>query len=158
MLSGRDTTVSHFHTDPKLISQVGCKFSLKVGRFIYLDADGIYKLALSSASEIESNIQGYVWSFLDNDNFYLKSGIGPASYRFPLEPDFFDTDINGHVIENQVNALMVPGALGDRIWLSETVPGAIQSDRPSSYPVSLGFKTEYGFMYRPDVIFCCVSP
>jgi hypothetical protein len=157
MLSGRDTTISHFHTDPKLISQIGCKFSLKVGQFVYLDHDGIYKLALSSATEIESNVQGYVWSFLDNDNFYLKIGIGPAFYRFPLESDFFDTDINGNVIENQVKNLKVPGNLGDRIWLSETVPGEIQSFRPSSYPVCLGFKTAYGFMYRPDVIFCCVS-
>ncbi len=84
----RDKTVSHFHTDPKLIEQIGSETDLKVGQVVYLDTDGFYKPAMA-VSEQQQNIQGIIWDFKKQDGFLLKFEPGPYSYRFALTKDFF---------------------------------------------------------------------
>ncbi len=134
----RDKSISHFHLDPKLIQQTDAKTTLDIGKFVYLDTDGIYKLAISNGTEIQANVQGYVWSFVGNDAFYLKSGFGPLEYRFPLPGDF-----------------SIPGNVGDELYLSASSYGDMQTTTPSAYGFIVGYKTDYGMLYRPDPLFCC---
>jgi len=154
-VSVRDKTVSHLHTDPKLITQIGCQSTLKVGQFVYLDTDDLYKPGLSGSSKQKTFIHGYVWSFIDEDHFYLRMSVGPVKYRFPFGPEFFLTNGDGTVDEYNVNPFKIPGNIGDRLWLSETEPGGVQIFKPKVWPLAVGFKTEFGLYYRPDTIFCC---
>jgi len=159
MTNFRDKTVGHSHTDPRLIQQNGCTSTLSIGQVVYLDADGIYKPARSSAID-ESNIQGIVWSFVGNNQFYLKTSIGPLRYRFPYTKNFFNTTGLGKVDEYSPLNTKFPGNIGGKLYLSETIPGELQSEEPTYLPVIVGYKTSYGMIYRPDINTCCnnISP
>jgi len=139
-ISQRDKTISHFHTDPKFIAQPLSSQILSVGQFVFLDTDGVYKPAISNATEQMANVIGYVWS-LEADGFYLKMGYGPMEYRFPIPL-----------------TLEVPGNLGDEVYLSATVPGGMQTTAPTGYPLVVGYKTDYGMLYRACPTFCCIPP
>ena len=124
--SARDKSISHFHVDPKLIKQIGASSTLSIGQLVYLDTDGLYKPALA-VSEQMSNIQGIVWSFVGADSFYLKSEPSQLSYRLPFTKDYFNTFPNGKVNPVSINNTKIPGDLGAKVYLSETVPGGLQS-------------------------------
>ncbi len=147
MSMARDKTISHFHTDPIFIEQIGAGSSLIAGQFVYLDTDNFYKPAIA-LTEKESNVQGYVWSFVGSDAFYLKTDNGPMRYRFPFTRDFFNNDINGRIDEYSPNILKIPGSLGEKLYLSETEAGSVQTTQTSLYKVIIGYKTDYGIMYN----------
>lgn len=134
--SQRDKSISHFHLDPKYILQKPT--GLCLGQFVFLDIDGLYKPAIST-SEQQSNVQGFVYA-KDIEGFWLKSGYGPIEYRFPVDDTF-----------------SVPGTLGDEVFLSATVSGGMQATQPATWPFIVGYKTDYGLLYRPDPVFCCTG-
>ena len=143
MPSYRDKTISHSHSDPKIIEQIGAKNSFIIGDLVYLDVDNIYKLALS-VDDQKQNIQGVIWSFPTPDSFYLRIAPGPFEYRFPIEQNFIDN--------------FIPGNVGDRLWLSNTNPGKMVNTKTGGdFEVFVGYKTDYGFLYRPELYICCVS-
>jgi hypothetical protein len=152
----KDKTIGHIHTDPKLIQQTNCKNTLKIGMLVYVDPyDELYKPALSTPIEITSNVLGVVWGFVGANKFYLRTLPGPMEYRFPLTKDYFN--MNGKVIDElSPNNDLIPGDLGDRLWLSETQEGRMQSTKPLGGNITLmvGYKTKYGFVYQPKYI-CC---
>lgn len=146
-----DKTKNHFHIDPKLIYQK-IEPEFKPGKFVYLSETGIYKLA-KATSEIESNVQGIIWEVF-TDSFYLKTQFGPLSYRYPFGPEYFNKTVLGFVDEKSPN-INIPGNIGDKIWLSYNKPGGMESFNPSSYSLLLGYKTDYGMVYRPEFVKCC---
>lgn len=138
-------TIGHIHTDPKLIQQTDCRTSLVIGKPVFLDIDGLYKLAYISTDDQTSNIQGLVWGFLGKDKFLLRATPGPMEYRFPLTKTYFD--ISGVPLNS-----MIPGSLGDIIWLG-TSPGEYSTTKSTFI---IGYKTAYGFVYQPKNI-CCLT-
>lgn len=152
----RAKTTSHYHTDPKLIEQEGCKSFLKPGMLIYLDKDGYYKPAIATCQR-SCNIIGILISFVGEDKFYLKHNHGHMSYREPLPPDWFFT-IDGKVDEWAPLFEKIPNTLGNPVYLSDTVPGGMMSSPPlnDKYVVQAGYRTEYGFYFKPEP-FCCLS-
>lgn len=154
MASMRDKTIGHMHTDPILIEQIGARSTLQVGQVVFVDSDGIYKPAMA-VEDKQRDIEGVVWSFVGNDAFLLRVSPGPMQFRLPLTRDFFNQDGNGRIIENSPNDAKIPGTLGQKLYLSATVPGGLQATRPTSHALIVGYKTDYGFMYRPDLVECC---
>lgn len=150
----RAKTNSHYHTDPKLIEQEGCKTILKPGMLVYIDKDEIYKPAIATCQR-SCNIIGVVVSFVGNDKFYLKQNHGHMYYREPLPPDWFFT-IDGKVDELAPLFEKIPNTLGNPVYLSDTVPGGMMSSPPinNKYVVQAGYRTEYGFYFKPEP-FCC---
>lgn len=149
----KDKTIGHIHTDPKLIIQPNCKSILSIGMLVYLNPNNeLYLPAISTDEEITSNVQGIIWNFVGDDKFLLKILPGPMEYRFPLPKEFFN--ISGNTITP--NITYIPGNYGDRLWLSETKPGRMQSNKPTfpNIPLIVGYKTPYGFLYQPKYI-CC---
>jgi hypothetical protein len=152
----RAKTTSHYHTDPKLIEQVGCKTMLKPGMLVCIDKDGVYKPAIATCQRY-CNIIGIVISFVGDDAFYLKHNHGHMSYREPLPPDWFFT-IDGKVDEMAPLFEKIPNTLGNPVYLSDTVPGGMMSSPPlnNKFVVQAGYRTEYGFYFKPEP-FCCAS-
>jgi hypothetical protein len=150
----RAKTTSHYHTDPKLIEQIGCKTMLRSGMLVYLDKDGYYKPAIALCQR-SCNIIGVVISFVGEDKFYLKHNHGHMYYREPLPPDWFFT-IDGKVDEFAPLFEKIPNTLGNPVYLSDTVPGGMMSSPPinNKYVVQAGYRTEYGFYFKPEP-FCC---
>lgn len=159
--SHKGKSKGHIHNDPKLIQQSDKFSDLPIGKFVYLDKDSkSYKLALSTTDQRKSWVQGLVWSHIGDptdkskfSKFYLRVAPGPMSYRFPLTKDYFNTD-------GSVNNTVIPGQFGDILWLSETDPGGMQTNKPISTHLRLiiGYKTNYGFLYQPKYIECCGDP
>jgi len=141
MTSYRDLTISHSHTDPKLLYQANAEQTFNIGDIIYLDVDNIYKLAQAIDGQ-KQNVQGVIWSFPTPDSFYLRIAPGPFEYRIPLEQSFIDSRI--------------PGGIGAELWLSDVSPGRMVNLKPDTlYDVFIGYKTDYGFLYRPELYICC---
>ena len=150
----KNKTVGHYHSDPVLIYQNNAKYDLKIGCPVYLDyTTNAYKLA-SANQIISANVIGVVWKFIGNNKFYLKMNSGPMKYKLPLGIDYFNKDEFGTVIENSPNNLLIPGNYGTTLWLSDSVPGGLQTTRPLFNTVIIGYKTEYGYLYRPKIIRC----
>lgn len=147
----KNSSIKHIHEDPLLIEQANCKSILSVGQFVYQNSNGIYNPALATSNQAIGWVQGVVWSFIDENSFYLKTTPGPFEYRHPLTKDFF---INGIVNEEKI-----PGSYGDILWLSETSPGNMQNTvpAPGNMRMLLGYKTIYGFLYQPKYITCCID-
>lgn len=152
----RAKTTSHYHTDPKLIEQPGCKSFLKSGMLVFIDKDGIYKPAIATCQR-SCNIIGVVMSFIGSDKFYLKQNHGHMYYREPLPPDWFFT-IDGKVDDLAPLFEKIPNTLGNPVYLSDSVPGGMMSSPPinNKYVVQAGYRTEYGFYFKPEP-FCCDS-
>ena len=156
-----DKTKNHFHQDPKLIVQEKAAKTLMIGQIVYLDDDMIYKPAIATSRQ-KCNIQGVVWSFVGKNEFYLKTEPGPMYYKFPFVPTWFVTDAYNVVYENALLYQNIPGAIGEKVYLSNTVPGGLMSDPYKSltifnsvsfdhkYSVLIGYRTEYGLLYRPE--------
>lgn len=142
-------TVNHYHGDPKLIEQDGCQASLLIGDFVYLDSDGIYKKAIANSRK-SSNVQGIVWSFVGDNKFYLKHNHGHMFYRHPLPKYWFNLDIDGNVDEKSPLYSYIPSLLGNPLYLSDITPGRMTTNPPSTYIFMLGYRTEYGFYYKPE--------
>lgn len=155
-----DKTKNHFHLDIKYIDQIAPGVP---GQFVYLDNHGDYKLAISisyddatyDTNAIKSNVQGVIWSIIGDVGFFIKTSYGSLKYREPLGPEYFNKNSNEIVIENEPNINMLPGKLGDKLWLSTTVPGNVQLEESN---ILLGYKTSYGMLYRPEYIFCVRHP
>lgn len=143
-----DKTKNHFHIDIKYIDQD--PMGMIPGQFVYVDNDGIYKLAIMSDEKISSNVQGVVWSLLKN-GFYIKTSFGSLKYREPFGPLFFNKNNDGETLEFEPNNDLIPGDLGDKLWLSGVVAGAVQS---SENGVLIGYKTNFGMIYRPEFVWC----
>ena len=144
----KNKNLNHYHTDPKLIHQINCKNTLHLGSIVYLDTDYNYKLAYSDSNSdnmTTSLVQGVVYGFKGNDYFYLKINPGPMEYKYPLDKKFFNYD-------GTPSDLYIPGNIGSTLWLSEYIPGKLQSVQPTNNPVIIGYKTDYGFLYRPKII------
>ena len=171
----KNRTVGHFHVDPILIQQTNAKEDLgnSIGRPVYLAANGKYYLAQANTEE-SANVVGVIWSFLGPHKFYLKCSTGPLIYRFPLpgyffEPVFLGIDENTNtdiwsIDPNIPNIEVLPGEVGDMLWLSKDIPGEFVSQRPVQgldpnppQLVILGFKTHTGYMFRPKIIECLGS-
>jgi hypothetical protein len=75
----RDSTIGHYHIDPKLIFQEDAGSTLEIGQLVYLDPiDQNYKPAIALPAEPEkSNVCGVVWSFEGENQFYLRQGTTP---------------------------------------------------------------------------------
>lgn len=160
-----DKTKNHFHQDPKLIQQIDAASTLMIGQIVYLDHDGLYKPA-EATSRLKSNVQGVVWSFIGQNEFYLKTEPGPLQYRLPFIPDWFFKDMYNIVSENSILYKYIPGAIGEKVYLSHTIPGGLMTDPYISkmtydyyvnvlhfnpkYSVLIGYRTEYGLLYRPE--------
>lgn len=152
--SHKDKNSGHIHTDPKLILQANCTTELKPGQPVYYDEQlQKYLPAISERSNVKKSfIQGIVWGFIGTDKFYLRVQPGPMEYRMPLTAEYF-TALKPSVI---VNNSLIPGDYGSPLWLSESVPGGLSADPPLTGPkVIIGYKTDYGFIYRPKSIVCC---
>lgn len=140
------------NTDPRLISQTGCSSSLSIGQMVYLDTNtNTYKPA--SATSVETSyVQGFVYGFNGADQFYLKTGIGFASYRFPLGPEYFNVYPSTVTPNpNDPNEAYIPGNVGDALYLAEVSGGRLQATIPSGNITLLGYKTQTGFLYRPSL-------
>jgi len=146
----RDKTISHIHHDPKLIEH-DYPVNFVPGQILYMHESGQYKLAYASDFK-PSQVIGVVWSIVDDRHFWLKCEPCPMSYRFPFAKSYFN-QIGGVVQENNST---LPGQMGVKLWLSETVPGYVQLVKPT-YPTLVGYRTEYGMIYRPDITSCCVQ-
>lgn len=149
---------NHFHTEPVLIEQENCKTTLKVGQLVYVDSnDGKYKPALAVSLK-KSTVQGMVWSFIDNNKFYLKTSPGPIQYRFPLNSTWMYNS-NELVIEDVVLFNKIPTNIGKPIYLSDTVPGAMSGTRPEilNYAVLIGYKTSFGLNFKVEPYIVCYS-
>lgn len=152
----RDKTIGHIHTDPRIIYQPDAQETLEIGMLVYLDCDGVFKPALAVPEK--SELAGVVWSFEGPHNFYLHQGDGPMLYRFPLTPEFFSSDGDGRVRENAPDPILIPGHLGDLLYLSPTEPGRMTHVRPTGIDeceVVVGKKMQYGFLYQPGDPVCC---
>jgi hypothetical protein len=148
----RDKTIGHFHIDPVFVPQVSAADTLEAGQILYLDNDGLYKPALA-VEDKQINIVGIVWDITPT-GFYLRTTPGPMQYRLPLPASYFNLDVNGRPDENNPNTAKIPGNFGQKLYLSETIPGGLQLDKPA-FAVIVGYKTKYGFIYRPDLAQCC---
>lgn len=151
-----DKTVGHFHTDPKLFHQVNVQETLKIGQFVYLDTDGLYKPAIATTQR-SSNVQGIVYSFVGNDEVYIKHTPGHMFYRHPLPPEWF-AEIDGVVQENAPLFSHIPNLLGHPVYLSDVHAGGMMTNPPSNnkYVVLVGYRTDYGFYFKPEP-YCCES-
>lgn len=149
-----DKTKNHFHTDPKLIEQTNVSNDLLIGQLVYLDEDGLYKPAIAT-DRLKSNIQGIVWSFIGKNQFYLSMEPKPLFYRFPFIPNWFSNDFDG-LNENAPLYSQIPAPLGHKVYLSESIPGGMSATPPSDIKLTVivGYRTEYGLLYRPEP-FCC---
>jgi hypothetical protein len=157
----KDKTISHYHTDPKLIEQENIGLVFTPGQLLYLDDDGVYKLAIAT-SEKESNVIGMVWSILGPNHIYLKVEPTPCQYDLPLGENWFNVSGDGKVVINSPNDSKIPGSIGQILFLSETVAGGIQDEAPNiaGSTFIVGYKTKYGFLYRPERVlnwFCSSS-
>jgi len=148
-MNQRDKTISHIHQDPRIIEH-DYPVDFVPGQIVYMDDNGEYKLANSSTFK-ESQAIGVVWSIVDSTHFWLKTEPCPLFYRFPLAKSYFNV-IGNDVQENNST---LPGQMGVKLWLSETIPGYVQINKPSTYPTLIGYRTEYGMLYRPDIPYCC---
>ena len=74
-----------------------------------------------------------------------------------MPQDWFFT-IDGKVEETAPLFSNIPNTLGNPLYLSDSVPGAMMSSAPinKKYVVMVGFRTEYGFYYKPEP-YCCDS-
>ena len=152
----RDKTIGHIHTDPRIIYQPDAKETLEIGMVVYLDCDGVFKPALAVPEK--SDVAGVIWSFEDVHHFYLHQGDGPMLYRFPLTPDYFSKDSDGRVRENAPDITLIPGNLGDPLYLSPDNPGRLTHVKPTGInecEVQVGIKMAYGFLYQPSTPNCC---
>jgi hypothetical protein len=143
-----DKTKNHFHIDIKYIDQI--PNGLNQGQFVYVDTTGEYKLAISSTDKSKSNVQGVVWSLLES-GFFIKTSFGPLKYREPFGPEYYNKDENGNAIELEPISSLIPGDLGDRLWLSSVIPGGMQTQESN---ILLGYKTNFGMIYRPEFVWC----
>lgn len=148
-----DKTKNHFHIDIKYVAQAPVGVP---GQFVYIASTGDYDLAISLESKdppsvLRSNVQGVIWSNVGSKGFFIKTAFGPLKYREPFGPDFFNKTEDGLVIENEPNLDLLPGTLGVKLWLSSTVQGGVQLEESN---ILLGYKTEYGMLYRPEFIQC----
>ena len=149
----RDKTISHYHTDPKIINQPGIG-TYKPGQLMYLDVDGIYKLAVAWSHQ-ESQVAGMVWEIFGNDKISLRVEPTPVFYEHPLGPEWFSKDIEGRVILTPPLEDKIPGEFGDRLWLSDKYPGDMQLEEPNPFKTIIGYKTKDGLIFRPERLFCC---
>ena len=150
-----DKTKNHFHIDIKFINQDN--HSMVPGDFVYVNNSGIYNLAISSIlpdDNITSNVQGVIWSILEH-GFFIKTSFGPLKYREPFGPEFFNKDTNGNVLENSPKNELLPGDLGDKLWLSQTFPGKLQTTESN---ILIGYKSNFGMIYRPEFVWCAKPP
>jgi hypothetical protein len=166
-----DKTKNHFHQDPKLIEQINCSTTLMIGQIVYQDHDGVYKPA-QAITRHTCNVQGVVWSFIGQNKFYLKTEPGPMYYKFPFIPDWFVKDVYNHVYENAIIYKNIPGAIGEKVYLSHTIPGGMMADPFKTktiydyyvdvlgfnpkYSVLIGYRTDYGLLYRPEP-YCLIN-
>lgn len=131
-----DKTFNHFHTDPKLISQEDCANYLKLGQFVYLDNNGFYYPALSQKDyPFRAIVVGVVWQFEGKDQFYLKCEPGPLYFRFP-----------------NYNSNSIPGKNGCILYTSDIIPGGVTDQAPEDVQFIIGYKTNYGILFRPERI------
>lgn len=145
-------TVSHFHTDPKLFEQTNVKNTLEIGMFVYMDTDGLFKPALA-VSRRQANVQGIVYEFLGDNKVYIKHNHGHIYYRHPLPPEWY-AEVDGKVDEKAPLFIKIPGMLGNPLYLSDTIPGGMRNSPTTNYTVQVGYRTEYGFYYKPEP-YCC---
>jgi hypothetical protein len=150
-----DKTISHYHTDPKIIEQKNIGF-YTVGLMMYLDEDGVYKRAIANSIK-SSRIAGMVWKRYGPDKISLRVEPTPCFYEYPLGKRFFYTTSDGKVDPLAPNWDYIPGLPGRLLYLSETKPGRMQQSPPSNenYKVIVGYKTEDGFIFRPERLLCC---
>ena len=140
-----DKNTNHFHLETKFIEQAELT-GFSTGKFVYLDVYGTYKLAYPSTDVITSCVQGVIWEIIGDIGFYLNTSFGPLKYRFPYGPEYFNK-VDGVVVEDSVNDTLIPGILGEKLWLS--TDGGVKSTRST---ILLGYKTTYGMIYRPEFI------
>jgi len=96
----KDKTINHFHLDKKFIKQLNLD-GFAPGKMVYLDTDGIYKLAYVSDDLITSCIQGVIWEVIDESGFYLNCEFCELRYRFPLTGEYFNKfDTNSWTFED----------------------------------------------------------
>jgi hypothetical protein len=153
-VSQRGKTVSHFHTDPKLFVQENVKSLLDVGMFVYMDVDGLFKPAIAT-SRRKANVQGVVYEIIGNNKVYIKHNHGHIYFREPLPPSWY-AEVDGKVDEKAPLFIKVPALLGNPLYLSDTIPGGMRNSPPLQYVVQVGYRTEYGFYYKPEP-FCCAD-
>lgn len=144
----RDTSINHFHTDPILVYQPYVRNTLQIGQLVYLDSSNFYKPAIAT-SRVKSNVQGIVWHFVNRDYVYIKTQPGPLFYRFPFVPNWF-VKADGVIQENALLYSKVPGSMGEKLFLSDTIPGGMTNFLPKSnlYRTLVGIKTDYGVLFR----------
>lgn len=152
----RDKTVSHYHTDPKIIIQSRIA-RFKPGTLLYLDVDGLYKKAVAWSHQ-ESQIAGMVWEVFGPDKISLRVEPTPVFYEHPLGPEWYAIDSEGKVMIHVPLKEKLPGKFGDRLWLSDTEPGELQDTIPEGpFKTIVGYKTKDGFIFRPERLFCCAN-
>lgn len=151
-----DKSVSHYHTDPKIIEQPNIGL-FKPGLILYLDEDtGLYDYAIATSLK-KSRIAGIVWEVYGKDKISLRVEPTPLIYELPLGPEFFNLDVNGKVAVTEPNWDYIPGEFGRILYLSETAPGRMQQQYPVNFKVIAGYKTLDGFIFRPERLGCCPS-
>lgn len=152
----RDKTVSHYHTDPKIITQSRIA-RYKPGTLLYLDVDGIYKKAVAWSHQ-ESQIAGMVWEVFGPDKISLRVEPSPIFFEHPLGPEWYAKDSENKVMIHVPLNEKIPGKFGDRLWLSDTEPGEMQDTMPEGpFKTIVGYKTKDGFIFRPERLFCCAN-
>lgn len=149
-----DKTKSHYHTDPRIIEQPGIGL-IRPGHLLYLNENtGLYGYAIAN-STMTSRIAGIVWEVFGNDKISLRVEPTAMAYELPLGPEFFYTFDNGEVNPLSPSWHYIPGEFGRILYLSETKPGRMQQEYPTTYRVIAGYKTEDGFIFRPERLSCC---
>ena len=146
----KDKTINHYHTDPILINQPNCRNTLLVGQFVHIDITKNYVPSIAIPGF--SIVNGVVWDFIDDDNFYLKTESGPLLYKFPFIPNWF-SHIGSAITSTYPLYQYVPGSLGCKLYLSGIIPGGVSNIPPTNpaFRTIIGYKTEYGILFRPEV-------
>ena len=149
-----DKTISHYHTDPKVINQQDIGL-YEPGTIMYLDAfSGYYKPAI--ANDFNSScVMGFIWQVYGANKVSLKTEFCHLQYGTPLWETWYNK-IDGKVDPTSPNWHKIPGELGRQLYLSETVAGAVQANYPTGgYKVIIGYKTLYGMIWRPENLTAC---